>query len=73
MSNPGRAWRLWFAILAFAGVVIVASALIASAGDLLAGISVRGSGDGTVPAIIVVTVGAMLAPVGAAAFVWRRD
>ena len=73
MTQPSWVWRLCFALFAVAGLAVVVTALIASGGDLTAGISVRGSGDGTIPAPVVLAVGTVVAAGGVVGFVCSRD
>ncbi|QEE62043.1 hypothetical protein FVA74_11055 [Salinibacterium sp. dk2585] len=68
--EPARAWRLWFAVIAVAGVVVVASALVSGGGNLFGDVTVRG---GTVPSVLVVTLGVALTAGGTAGWFWRRD
>ncbi|MBF0671794.1 MAG: hypothetical protein IR160_04325 [Salinibacterium sp.] len=68
--NPAWAWRLWFAVIAVAGVVVAASALLGSGGNLVGEVTVRG---GTVPAVLVIMIGLALAAGGVAGWKWRRD
>jgi hypothetical protein len=65
--RPGT--QLVLLLLAIAGVVVVIMALVASGGDLLSEITVRG---GTVPALLVMVVGVMVCGGGISTLLWSR-
>lgn len=65
--------KLVFALFALAGLAIVVTAVVSSGGNLGAHITVRGSGDQTVPSVVVISVGIAILATGVAGFLWRRD
>lgn len=67
--NGRRTQRALLLLLAVAGLAIVVTSLVASRGQLLADITVRG---GTVPALLVIFFGGALGGGAVAGLIWLR-
>ncbi len=65
----GRGLQLALVLLTIAGLAIVVTALVASGGDLLSPITVRG---GTVSALLVMLGGVLIGGGAIAALLWLR-
>lgn len=63
-ANPG-----WFIVLTLAGLAVVATALVASGGNLGEQLTVRGGGA---PAVVILSIGLAMALGGVAGTLWRR-
>src|SRR5690606_9404871 len=68
-SMTGRGTQLALVLLAIAGLAIVVTSLVASGGRLLEEITVRG---GTMPALLVTLIGALLGGGAIAGLLWVR-
>lgn len=68
-SMNGRGLQLALVLLTIAGLAIVVTALVASGGDLLSPITVRG---GTVSALLVMLGGVLIGGGAIAALLWLR-